>query len=48
VPAPRASDRRGWRLYRAGAEPIDAVISLAIALDRAEHQDEPVRLLGWL
>jgi phage terminase large subunit-like protein len=40
--------RRGWRLHRAGAEPIDAVIALAIALDRAEHVEPPVALLGWL
>jgi phage terminase large subunit-like protein len=40
--------RRGWRLHRAGREPIDAVIALAVALDRAEHAEEPVKLLGWL
>lgn len=40
--------RRGWRLHRAGNEPIDAAISLAIALDRAEHVAPPVELLGWL
>jgi phage terminase large subunit-like protein len=40
--------RRGWRLHRAGAEPIDAAVALAIALDRAEHVGEPVQLLGWL
>jgi hypothetical protein len=28
--------------------PIDAVIALAIALDRAEHVEQPVQLLGWL
>jgi phage terminase large subunit-like protein len=42
--------RRGWRLHRAGAEPIDAAIALAIALDRAEQHAEqpPAQLLGWL
>jgi hypothetical protein len=25
-----------------------AVIALAIALDRAEHVEQPVQLLGWL
>jgi dihydroorotase-like cyclic amidohydrolase len=40
--------RSGWRLHRAGRDPIDAVIALAMALDRAEHRDEPVRMLGWL
>jgi len=42
------STRRGWRLHRAGAEPIDAAVALAIALDRAEHVEEPVELLGWI
>ena len=37
-----------WRLHRAGRDPIDAVIALAMALDRAEHREEPVRMLGWL
>jgi hypothetical protein len=40
--------RRGWRLHRPGAEPIDAAVALAIALDRAEHGEHPVQLLGWL
>lgn len=42
--------RRGWRLHRPGAEPIDAAVALAIALDRAEqHVDaSPAQLLGWL
>ena len=40
--------RRRWRLHRAGAEPIDAAVALAIALDRAEHVEAPVQLLGWL
>jgi len=39
---------RGWRLDRASADPIDACIALAIAVDRAQHITEPVRLLGWL
>jgi phage terminase large subunit-like protein len=40
--------RSGWRLHRAGRDPIDAVIALAMALDRAEHVQQPVQLLGWL
>lgn len=40
--------RRGWRLHRPGHEPIDAAIAPAIALDRAQHVEPPVQLLGWL
>jgi phage terminase large subunit-like protein len=43
--------RRGWRLHRPGADPIDAAVALAIGLDRAEQpvpEIEPVRMLGWL
>jgi phage terminase large subunit-like protein len=40
--------RRGWRLHRPGAEPIDAAVALAIGLDRAEHVEPPVQLLGWI
>jgi phage terminase large subunit-like protein len=40
---------RGWRLDRAHRTAnIDAVIALAIALERAEAKSEPVRLLGWV
>ena len=40
---------RGWRLERAHrSAPIDAVIALAMALERAERKPEPVELLGWL
>jgi hypothetical protein len=39
---------RGWRFHRPGADPIDAVVALAIGLDRAEHVQPPVQLLGWL
>jgi hypothetical protein len=34
-------------LARGRAAPIDAAIALAVALDRAEHVAEPVKLLGW-
>ncbi|MDP8909380.1 MAG: hypothetical protein M3N47_09770 [Chloroflexota bacterium] len=27
---------------------IDAMIALCMAVERAEHQPEPVELLGWL
>jgi phage terminase large subunit-like protein len=41
--------RRGWRLHRAGAQPIDAAVALGIALDRAEQPaEQPAQLLGWL
>jgi len=43
--------RRGWRLERPSRSPedaIDGLIALAMALDRAEQQPEPVRLIGWV
>jgi hypothetical protein len=41
--------RRGWRVDKPSARThIDAIIALAMALDSAETQPEPVRLLGWL
>jgi phage terminase large subunit-like protein len=41
--------RRGWRLEKADrASKIDAVIALAMAVDRHAYQPEPVELLGWL
>ncbi|HXH89706.1 MAG TPA: terminase large subunit [Gaiellaceae bacterium] len=43
--------RRGWRIDRPGTsagEQVDGLIALAMALDRAEHVEQPVRLLGWL
>jgi len=40
--------RRGWRIDRAGAAPIDGCVALAMALDRAQHVAKPARLLGWL
>jgi phage terminase large subunit-like protein len=39
--------RRGWRLDRAD-QPIDGVIALAMAVDRAEHREQPAKLLGWI
>jgi len=41
--------RRGWRFDAPsrGAN-IDSIISLMMALERAEAQPEPVRLLGWI
>jgi hypothetical protein len=51
---PRAAiarhSRRGWRIDWAGRgeDHVDGVIALAMALDRAAHKPEPVRLLGWL
>jgi hypothetical protein len=41
--------RRGWRIDRPNSRVHnDAIIALAMALDRLEDQPEPVRLLGWL
>jgi phage terminase large subunit-like protein len=41
--------RRGWRIDKAErSAPIDALIALAMALERAEVRPEPVALLGWL
>jgi hypothetical protein len=41
--------RRGWRIDKAGrADKIDAVVALAMAVDRIENRPEPVRLLGYL
>jgi phage terminase large subunit-like protein len=40
---------RGWRLEKAHrTASIDAVIALAIALERAEAQPATVELLGWV
>lgn len=41
--------RRGWRLDRPDrTSPIDGIIALAIALERAENRPAPVRLIGWI
>lgn len=42
--------RRGWRLDKPDrAAPIDALVALCMALERAQQPPpEPVRLLGWL
>jgi hypothetical protein len=41
--------RRGWRLDKANrSDKIDAVIALAMAVDRLENRPEPARLIGWL
>jgi hypothetical protein len=41
--------RRGWRIDKPNPRAnIDAVIALAMAVERAEHKPEPVELLGWL
>ena len=40
---------RGWRLDKsARAAQIDAVIALAMAVERAEQPSQKVELLGWL
>jgi phage terminase large subunit-like protein len=41
--------RRGWRIDKPNPRAnIDAMIALAMAMERAEHQPEPVELVGWL
>lgn len=41
--------RRGWRIDKPnGRIHNDAVVALAMALDRLENKPEPVRLVGWL
>jgi phage terminase large subunit-like protein len=41
--------RRGWRLDKASeSDKIDAVVALAMALDRVENRPAPTRLVGWL
>ena len=38
---------RGWRLDKSGrSAQIDAVVALAMAVERAQTKPEPVRLLG--
>jgi phage terminase large subunit-like protein len=41
--------RRGWRIDKPRKETnIDAIVALAMAVDRAEHKPAPVELIGWL
>jgi phage terminase large subunit-like protein len=41
--------RRGWRIDKPDPRAnIDAIIALAMAVQRAERKPEPVELLGWL
>jgi hypothetical protein len=41
--------RRGWRIDKSNPRAnIDAVIALAMAVERAEQKPAPVELLGWL
>ena len=41
--------RRGWRIDKAaGSDKIEAVVALAMALDRLEDRPVPTRLVGWL
>jgi hypothetical protein len=40
---------RGWRIEKAHrSAQNDAVMALAMAVERAEQKPESVRLLGWL
>jgi hypothetical protein len=39
--------RRGWRIDKANrSDKIDAVVALAVALDRIENRPEPAKLIG--
>jgi phage terminase large subunit-like protein len=41
--------RRGWRIDKAERSTnVDAVVALAMAVERAEARPEPARVLGWL
>ena len=41
--------RRGWRIDKSNhQDKIDAVVALAMALDRVENRPAPTRLVGWL
>jgi phage terminase large subunit-like protein len=41
--------RRGWRIDKPNPRTnTDAIIALAMAVERAEQKPEPVELLGWL
>ena len=41
--------RRGWRLDKPDrASPIDAMVALAMALERSADRPEPLRLVGWV
>ncbi len=41
--------RRGWRIDKPRKEiNIDAIVALAMAVDRAENKPAPVELVGWL
>jgi phage terminase large subunit-like protein len=39
---------RGWRLVKADDRPIDSVIALAMAIERAQAETPAARLLGWV
>ena len=42
-------NRRRWRIDKPNPRSnIDAVIALAMAVERAEQEPQPVELLGWL
>jgi phage terminase large subunit-like protein len=41
--------RRGWRVDKANrSDKIDAVVALAMSLDRLDDRPAPTRLVGWL
>ena len=43
------NSRRGWRIDKPNPRSnIDAMIALAMAVERAEQKPAPVELIGWL
>ncbi len=41
--------RRGWRIDKPNPRAnIDAIVALAMAVERAEEMPAPVEVLGWL
>jgi phage terminase large subunit-like protein len=41
--------RRGWRIDKPNdSTPNDGIVALAMAVDSAGHQAQPVKLLGWI
>lgn len=40
---------RGWRIDKRGrTSQVDAVVALAMAVERAEHREPAAQLVGWL
>jgi hypothetical protein len=48
MPTQKTPTRVGGLTRRTGRRNIDAVVALAMALERAEHPAPTVELVGWL